>query len=133
MFSHIFISFLFTFSLRLSCIFYFRVFQKVQQFVYFIFVHCFEFIMILGELNTERLIFTFGLAIVHNAVFYTLNIFLYFCYKYNWFAKYRIQGSALPDPELSYKCLKHCILNHFIIFPVLVYFFFPLFKVIHDI
>lgn len=74
----------------------------------------------------SRLYFTLGTWFAHSFTFWSLNLLLFLCYKWNLFPKYRIQRD-LPPSDLIMECLKHTLLNHFVITPILIYFAYPSF------
>jgi hypothetical protein len=76
----------------------------------------------------EIVIFVVGTLFIHSAIFWGFNGFLYHCYRNNWFAECKIQGSTLPSGELYRDCLYHCFVNHFVVGPLTLYFGFPFLK-----
>eukprot|EP00698_Gefionella_okellyi_P022835 TRINITY_DN7635_c0_g1_i1.p1 TRINITY_DN7635_c0_g1~~TRINITY_DN7635_c0_g1_i1.p1 ORF type:complete len:271 (+),score=28.59 TRINITY_DN7635_c0_g1_i1:131-943(+) len=56
--------------------------------------------------------FSLGSSVVHESVFIAINLFLFLCYKFNWFAKYRIQGSNFPEWKLLKKTMWVLALSH---------------------
>jgi plant 4alpha-monomethylsterol monooxygenase len=82
-----------------------------------------------GDLDLQlynRLYFTVGTWCAHSITFWILNILLFVCYHQNYFLQYRIQ-KELPSSDLIWECLKHNLLSHFIITPLLIYLVYPSF------
>jgi sterol desaturase/sphingolipid hydroxylase (fatty acid hydroxylase superfamily) len=76
----------------------------------------------------ERLLFTVGMYLMNIVVFWGLNAILYVFYHFNLFPEKRINKGEMPPQDLINECLIHLGVNHFLIYPVAVYFAFPLFK-----
>jgi len=77
---------------------------------------------------SELFIFIIGTMLVHSVVFWGMNGVLFFFYSYNMFPECRIQGKESPKKSLTQECLKHCLINHFIVAPITLYFGFPIMK-----
>jgi sterol desaturase/sphingolipid hydroxylase (fatty acid hydroxylase superfamily) len=80
------------------------------------------------EANYDRLLFTIGSVLVLETIFCGLNAVLALCYKYDWFAKYRIDGAKYPDKELVQECLVDLVIGHLIVRPLILYFAYPALK-----
>jgi len=77
----------------------------------------------------ERAIFMVGNYLIHNVTFWILNGFLFLCYKWDLFPKYRINpASKYPDAALIRECMKMILINQFILQMPLSYLLFPLLK-----
>lgn len=77
---------------------------------------------------SPRLLFVLGGLFAHLSMYWFLNILLMFCYRNNWFMKYRIQGKELPSWELTKECLRNEIINHIFVQPIALWYSYPLFQ-----
>ena len=76
---------------------------------------------------SDQMIFGLGTAAVLTLTFWAMNFCLYIIYHFNLFSEYKIQPSAEPDSKLVQKCLVHCVISHFLVAPVMLYFAYPAF------
>jgi sterol desaturase/sphingolipid hydroxylase (fatty acid hydroxylase superfamily) len=75
----------------------------------------------------ERIVFTLGMYLLNIVVFWGLNAILYVFYRFNLFPEHRINKGEMPSQELTNECLLHLFFNHFLIYPVIAYFMYPIF------
>ena len=76
---------------------------------------------------SDRAIFVLGLWLTHIVVFWGYNFFLYICYKYDLFAKQKIERGVFPAKELVQENIQLLLVNHIFVFPVATYFMYPIF------
>jgi sterol desaturase/sphingolipid hydroxylase (fatty acid hydroxylase superfamily) len=76
---------------------------------------------------TDRQIFVLGTFLVDNFVFWSFNLALFVCDKYELWKDFKIQKDKKANDELFYKCLHHCLFNEFTVLPALAFFGYPYF------
>jgi sterol desaturase/sphingolipid hydroxylase (fatty acid hydroxylase superfamily) len=77
--------------------------------------------------GSERILFTGGLFASSFVPFWSISLFLFYCYKHNLFPQWRIQKGRMPDPELSKKGLRHVLFTQLVVQPVAAYMIYPYF------
>lgn len=77
---------------------------------------------------SERALFMVAMSAVWESVFIGTNVPLYFAYKHNWFTRYRAPGRAgkFPSQELIRDCLKHHVIDAFVVRWIILYFGYDL-------
>lgn len=87
-----------------------------------------NFIALLNDCGlSDAMIFMLGTAGVHIVTFWGFNLFLFACYRFNWFSKQRIQGGQMPTTDLIWSCICNRLIFHFVLQPVALYFLYPFF------
>jgi sterol desaturase/sphingolipid hydroxylase (fatty acid hydroxylase superfamily) len=76
---------------------------------------------------SERLFFVTIVFLCADGFFWLANAFLYLCYHFNWFSKYRIQGQKFPEPALVKQALINDIISS-LLGPFILYALYPIFK-----
>jgi sterol desaturase/sphingolipid hydroxylase (fatty acid hydroxylase superfamily) len=71
---------------------------------------------------SDRLFFVVGTVLSHVIVFWGCNLILYFFYKYDLFPKQRINRDVFPSQDMINENIRSCLLNHFIVQPIILYF-----------
>ncbi len=81
--------------------------------------------------TTDHIFFIVGTWLVHFLTFWSINIFLYFAYKNNWFREQRIERRPgqldFPPEALIKECLTGQAVSHFIVQPIMMYFAYDLY------
>lgn len=75
----------------------------------------------------DRIIFTVGTTLSNFIPYWGLNAILAVFYYYNFFPEKRINRGELPSKALMWECFSKLIVEHTIIFPIALYFLYPLF------
>mmetsp|Transcript_55562 Transcript_55562/g.109691 ORF Transcript_55562/g.109691 Transcript_55562/m.109691 type:complete len:263 (+) Transcript_55562:60-848(+) len=74
----------------------------------------------------ERVFFTVVTCLVHTLTYSIPCALLFLFHNMKWFESYKIQGNgAYPDSKLIKQCIKDNIVGHLIVFPLVVYFGYP--------
>lgn len=75
----------------------------------------------------DRIVFTVGLYLMNIVVFWGLNTILYIFYHFNLFPEKRINKGEMPPQSLINECLVQVGVSHFLLYPVIAYFLYPIF------
>ncbi|CAM9091170.1 unnamed protein product [Ectocarpus fasciculatus] len=75
----------------------------------------------------ERTLFVIVAMLAHHGTFWGWSAFVHLCHKLNWFKAYKIQDVEY-NKELTIDCLKKCIVNHVVVYPIAMYCAYDLFK-----
>jgi len=73
--------------------------------------------------------FAVTMTAVHNAAFYGYNSFLYLIQRFKWLQQYKVEVGKMPPADLQRSAFRELLLNHWVLYPVLVYYgIYPMLK-----
>ena len=73
----------------------------------------------------ERVLFVLGTWFIHLLTFWSLNVFFFLIFRLGLFKEKRILGDQRPSEDLVWRTIRHCLFNHLIVQPIVIYFAYP--------